>query len=84
MLEIMLDQQLKSGIPAGLPEEAQVAHKTGNISTVHHDAGIVYHGGAEALRPRDPHPVRPADRPRHGGRRDLARHILGTSPETQP
>lgn len=42
MLKIMLDQQFKSGIPAGLPNAAQVAHKTGNISTVHHDAGIVY------------------------------------------
>ena len=42
MLDIMLDQQYKSGIPAGLPKAARVAHKTGNISTVHHDAGIVY------------------------------------------
>jgi beta-lactamase class A len=42
MLEILHDQQLKSGIPAGLPQAARVAHKTGNIATVHHDAGIVY------------------------------------------
>lgn len=42
MLKIMLEQQLRSGIPAGLPKAARVAHKTGNISTVHHDAGIVY------------------------------------------
>lgn len=42
MLEIMLDQQYRSGIPAGLPGAARVAHKTGNISTVNHDAGIVY------------------------------------------
>jgi beta-lactamase class A len=42
MLEIMLDQQFRSGIPAGLPGAARVAHKTGNISTVHHDAGIVF------------------------------------------
>lgn len=42
MLEILLDQRFKGGIPAGLPEAARVAHKTGNISTVHHDAGIVY------------------------------------------
>jgi beta-lactamase class A len=42
MLSIMLDQQYRSGIPAGLPKEVRVAHKTGNISTVHHDAGIVY------------------------------------------
>jgi beta-lactamase class A len=42
MLEILLDQRYKGGIPAGLPDEARVAHKTGNISTVHHDAGIIY------------------------------------------
>lgn len=42
MLDILLDQQYRSGIPAGLPKAARVAHKTGNISTVHHDAGIVY------------------------------------------
>jgi beta-lactamase class A len=45
MLKILLDQQYKSGIPAGLPKAARVAHKTGNISTVHHDAGIVYLDG---------------------------------------
>ena len=42
MREILLDQRFKSGIPAGLPPVARVAHKSGNISTVHHDAGIVY------------------------------------------
>lgn len=45
MLNIMLDQQYRSGIPAGLPKAARIAHKTGNISTVHHDAGIVYLDG---------------------------------------
>jgi beta-lactamase class A len=45
MLEILLAQQFRSGIPAGLPKAARVAHKTGNISTVHHDAGIVYLDG---------------------------------------
>ena len=45
MLEILLDQQLRSGIPAGLPKAVRVAHKSGNISTVHHDAGIVYLDG---------------------------------------
>jgi beta-lactamase class A len=44
MLEIMLDQRFKGGIPAGLPGDVHVAHKTGNISTVHHDAGIIYMG----------------------------------------
>jgi beta-lactamase class A len=42
MLEILLDTRAKSGIPAGVPGDASVAHKTGNISTVHHDAGIVF------------------------------------------
>ncbi|HEX9493476.1 MAG TPA: serine hydrolase, partial [Thermoanaerobaculia bacterium] len=42
MLKILLEQQFRSGIPAGLPKAARVAHKTGNISTVHHDAGIVF------------------------------------------
>ncbi len=42
MLAILLDQRFKGGIPAGLPRAARVAHKTGNIATVHHDAGIVY------------------------------------------
>src|SRR5438094_3993757 len=45
MLNIMLEQQYRSGIPAGLPKAARVAHKTGNISTVHHDAGIVFLDG---------------------------------------
>jgi beta-lactamase class A len=45
MMKIMLDQQYRSGIPAGLPKAARVAHKTGNISTVHHDAGIVLFEG---------------------------------------
>jgi beta-lactamase class A len=42
MLEILHNQEFKRGIPAGLPNEARVAHKTGEISTVAHDAGIVY------------------------------------------
>lgn len=42
MLEILHAQEFRSGIPAGLPKSARVAHKTGEISTVAHDAGIVY------------------------------------------
>jgi beta-lactamase class A len=42
MLEILHEQQFRSGIPAGLPDGARVAHKTGEMSTVAHDAGIVY------------------------------------------
>lgn len=47
MLNIMLEQQYRSGIPAGLPKAARVAHKTGNISTVHHDAGIIFLEGRQ-------------------------------------
>jgi beta-lactamase class A len=42
MLDVLLGQQFKSGIPAGLPRGARVAHKTGEISTIAHDAGLVY------------------------------------------
>jgi beta-lactamase class A len=42
MRDVLLGQQFKSGIPAGLPSDARVAHKTGEISTVAHDAGLVY------------------------------------------
>jgi beta-lactamase class A len=42
MLEVLHGQHFKSGIPAGLPRDARVAHKTGEISTIAHDAGLVY------------------------------------------
>lgn len=45
MMGILNQQEFNGGIPAGLPdgvrETARVAHKTGEISTVAHDAGIV-------------------------------------------
>ena len=49
MEEILLAQQFTSGLPAGLPDAARVAHKTGEISTVTHDAGLVF------LPDRDPY-----------------------------
>ena len=42
MLDILHAQEFRSGIPAGLPDNARVANKTGEISTVAHDAGIVF------------------------------------------
>ncbi|HEX5724847.1 MAG TPA: serine hydrolase [Longimicrobiaceae bacterium] len=42
MLEILHQQEFRSGIPAGVPDGARVANKTGEISTVAHDAAIVY------------------------------------------
>ena len=42
VLEILHAQEFNSMIPGGLPRAARVAHKTGEISTVCHDAGIVF------------------------------------------
>ncbi len=42
MIEILKRQQFDEGIPSGLPTEVEVAHKTGQITAIHHDAGIVY------------------------------------------
>jgi beta-lactamase class A len=42
MIKVMLAQKFNEGIPAGLPSEARVAHKTGSITKINHDAAIVY------------------------------------------
>jgi beta-lactamase class A len=48
-INILLQQRFNSMIPAPLPAHASVAHKTGEISTACHDAGIIY------LPERDPY-----------------------------
>ena len=42
MREILLAQEFNAKIPAGLPPGTRVAHKTGEIVAVSHDAAIVY------------------------------------------
>ena len=42
MLDILKDQVFNDMISAKLPEGTEVAHKTGWITNVHHDSGIVY------------------------------------------
>jgi len=42
MMDILHGQEFNQGIPARLPKGARVAHKTGEISTVAHDAGVIY------------------------------------------
>lgn len=42
MILTLLDQKFNSIIPAKLPENVKVAHKTGSITGVHHDSGIVF------------------------------------------
>ncbi|HEX7937345.1 MAG TPA: serine hydrolase, partial [Gemmatimonadaceae bacterium] len=42
MVAILSRQEFNDAIPAGLPPGTKVAHKTGNITAVQHDAAIVY------------------------------------------
>lgn len=41
MVEILLAQEHRQGIPAGVPAGTSVAHKTGSITRISHDAGII-------------------------------------------
>jgi beta-lactamase class A len=45
MREILLAQEFNERIPAGLPSGVRVAHKTGDITAIAHDAAIVYPPG---------------------------------------
>jgi len=42
MVDILARQQFNEGIPAGVPKGTKVAHKTGSITRIRHDAAIVY------------------------------------------
>lgn len=42
MIKILLDQKFNEIIPALLPKDVKVAHKTGVITALHHDTGIVF------------------------------------------
>jgi beta-lactamase class A len=44
MIAILERQKFNEGIPAGLPAGTRVAHKTGEITKIHHDAAIVFAG----------------------------------------
>jgi beta-lactamase class A len=41
MLEVLLEQEFNDGIPAGLPKGTRVAHKTGSITKIAHDSGVI-------------------------------------------
>ena len=47
MLSILSAQEFNEKIPAGLPPGTRVAHKTGDITAVSHDAAIVYPPGGK-------------------------------------
>jgi beta-lactamase class A len=42
MLKILFDQKFNTVIPAKLPKDVKVAHKTGSITGVQHDSGIIF------------------------------------------
>ena len=42
MIKILLDQKFNTVLPAKLPTDVKVAHKTGAFGKVRHDSGIVY------------------------------------------
>ena len=42
MIAILKRQKFNDAIPAGVPAGTSVAHKTGNITGIHHDAAVVY------------------------------------------
>ena len=42
MIDILLQQKHNSRIPAKLPPDVKVAHKTGSITGVGHDSGIIF------------------------------------------
>lgn len=41
-LENLTNQQVNNRIPAGLPQDVKVAHKTGDLEGYSHDGGIIY------------------------------------------
>jgi beta-lactamase class A len=49
MLAILKRQRFNDRIPAGLPPGTPVAHKTGEITRIQHDAAVVYAGRPFAL-----------------------------------
>ena len=42
MINVLKDQKFNDIIPRFLPIDVEVAHKTGSITGLHHDAGVVY------------------------------------------
>jgi len=49
MIEILARQRFNEGIPAGLPAETRVAHKTGSITEIRHDGGIIFAADGKAF-----------------------------------
>ena len=64
MRDVVLAQRSDEMIPAGLPPGTRVAHRTGSLAAVLHDAAIVYPAGdrhAVQAQPAELHRRGPAD-----------------------
>jgi len=48
MVRVLLDQKFGDKIPGKLPKDVRVAHKTGSITGVEHDSGIVFMADGQA------------------------------------
>ena len=42
MLDLLAEQQINDRLPADLPSGTKVAHKTGDLDSLLHDAGVIY------------------------------------------
>lgn len=49
MVDVLMRQKFRDKIPAMLPADVRVAHKTGNITGVEHDSGIIYRPDGSAV-----------------------------------
>ncbi|MBW7885759.1 MAG: serine hydrolase [Caldilineaceae bacterium] len=45
MMQLLLGQQCRNKLPSGLPRDARLAHKTGDMPQIEHDAGIFFGDG---------------------------------------
>lgn len=48
MMDVLAHQEFGDGIPAGVGEDARVAHKTGFITGIDHDGGVVIPADGDA------------------------------------
>jgi len=49
MIDLLLAQELNDSIPKYIADEIDIAHKTGHLYTVTHDAGIVYSANGDYI-----------------------------------
>jgi beta-lactamase class A len=47
LLDVLAAQQINDALPSGLPAGLRIAHKSGWVEGVSHDAGVVYPFDAE-------------------------------------